>query len=157
MSGNDTGQACNTGARSRPIIEPPGSQDSNMTSNEMDTETAERNSLDRNENTNSVVNVNAADEDDDFTGFTDDFQLVQNKKSKKSSKVSANNGIVAAEHNESAENIVIVKPIGNNAMEIVQNSKARKVALDNSLFAREGIVKVTPNLGKGLFVVKPET
>ena len=38
-------------------------------------------------------------------------------------------------------------------MELIQNGKVRRDVLDRSPFADEGIVKVTPNIGKGLFVV----
>ena len=49
--------------------------------------------------------------------------------------------------------MVIVKPEGDKGLELVSSSKTMKVALDNSPFYVEGIVKVTPNHVKNLFVV----
>ena len=51
------------------------------------------------------------------------------------------------------ETVVIVKPEETEGSELISSSKARKLALDNSPFKTEGILQVTPNHAKKLFVV----
>ena len=62
-------------------------------------------------------------------------------------------GFTLAEQENEEETVVIVKPKGDKGLELVSSSKTRKGALDNSPFYVEGIVKVTPNHVKNLFVV----
>lgn len=163
MSVIDTGQGSGKGTISRrtratgPFESPANNDEARAMETEEDTEPMERNI---NINKANVNVEEEADSDDlSFTGFQADqnFQLVQKRKKKnrptpQGSKVNANNSNIA-EHDGGIENIVIVKPEGENASELVENPRVRRLALDNSPFADAGIIKVTPNRAKNLFVV----
>ena len=103
--------------------------------------------------------------DDDVNGVPNDhdpYTLVTSKAVKRraaqaahqsewQNKVSASNFILAEQIKTEA--VVIVKPVGDEGSELISSSKARKLALDKSPFKSEGILQVTPNHAKKLFVV----
>ena len=62
-------------------------------------------------------------------------------------------GFMLTEQENEEEIVGIVKLEGDKGLELVSSSKTMKVALDNSPFYDEGIMKVTPNHDKNLFVV----
>ena len=107
--------------------------------------------------TQTAILVNVVGDPEDFPGFT----IAQSRGTKKmlaarqivhQNKVNTS-GFTLAEQENEEEIVVIVKPEGDQGLELVSSSKTMKEGLDNSPFYDEGIVKVTPNHVKNLFVV----